>query len=456
MPYTEPSSPVHEDTLRYVPGPSHRRPQMPSSHSSSDHSRHFSPLQSDPFWTSPATQPMPGLPRRNTPSSGSSTPRRQMSPPVSRQPSSTSPLVFPSSRPMEAVPRRANSALGVSGDGVSSRPQPSVSRPSVHRSPPRANKDSVSSTSTLESMAPDTPTDQPSPGLEPPKVPFPTYERHKGLVRSPAESPSADPAPAPMDFNTKPIVINQRRGRGTLGNGSHHLQHRPQAASLDQHTVTSTASSSALMQSGSWAGNSPVRPTMSIRKKSGELVKPSLKQRSLSTPDLPVRGPPSEPPTPDGGNSSRDLAGESKSVRFAGSDDSDGRRLENVVLFLREQKVTAVSRAADPNADGQTETETEDTDVSEFVQFRTRRNAAAQAVDDAERISFAEGGSRIPRCRVDFAPDARGSLVGENVLLERVELQQALGPLQFKGTVLVRNVAYQKWVAVRFTMDHWQ
>lgn len=198
------------------------------------------------------------------------------------------------------------------------------------------------------------------------------------------------------------------------------------------------------------------RPASMIRKKSGEVVKPSLKQRSMSTPDLSRQKDQSGPDSPE--DDERGFPEErSKSVRFADTDEAaDGRALENVVLFLREQKVTAIGKAADPDRAGQiTDTETDiDTDASDFVQFRTRRNAAARQTDDDRLVM--EGGSRVPRVRVDFSPDSRDSLKGEYVVLERIELATDAGPLHLKGTAIVRNMSFQKWVAIRFTMDHWQ
>ena len=190
-----------------------------------------------------------------------------------------------------------------------------------------------------------------------------------------------------------------------------------------------------------------------IRKKSGELVKPSLKQRSMSTPDL-MRDT-DYPSTPEEERNRGFPEERSKSVRFAGPDEADGGNLENVVLFLREQKPAAVGKAADPDRAGMTDTETElDTDASDFVQFRTRRNAAAQKADDDKLIM--EGGSKVPRVRTDFSPDSRGALKEEYVILERVDLLNDTGPLHMKGSALVRNMSFQKWVAIRFTMDHWQ
>lgn len=205
------------------------------------------------------------------------------------------------------------------------------------------------------------------------------------------------------------------------------------------------------------------RPTSSmIRKKSGELVKPSLKVRSQSTPHLPLRGDmmgsKSEPATP--APDDRDYGSDRhKNVRFAGSSGDQGARLESVVLFLREQKVTAVSKTAD-GEEGMyppTETETEaDTDAREYAAFRRKRHAALQSQDDAEKFAFAEGSSVVPKLRLDFSSSAVESLKDHNVILERVEMPSAAEPVALRGTVLVRNLAFQKWVAVRFTLDEWQ
>ena len=203
------------------------------------------------------------------------------------------------------------------------------------------------------------------------------------------------------------------------------------------------------------ASSPMARPASMIRKKSGEVVKPSLKQRSMSTPDLTRQADQPAPDSPE--DEQRDFGEErSKSVRFADTDEAaDGQALENVVLFLREQKVTAIGKAADPDRAGATDTETDiDTDASDFVQFRTRRNAAAQKTDDDRLVM--EGGSTVPRVKVDFSPDSQELLKGEHVVMERIELATDAGPLHLKGTVIVKNVSFQKWVAVRFTIDHWQ
>jgi hypothetical protein len=169
-----------------------------------------------------------------------------------------------------------------------------------------------------------------------------------------------------------------------------------------------------------------------VRKKSGELVKSSLKHRSMSTPDL-SRG-------KDG--SGDELRERTKSVRF------DDLGLESVVLFMREQKPAAVSKSAE--TDTPTETE-DDNDTDDVVQFRTRRQARAEG---SKEIQIAPD-CTVPRLRLDFGPGTQGLLKNEYVVLERVEMQNG-SPLAMRGTVLARNMSFQKWVAIRFTLDNWQ
>lgn len=398
---------------------------------------------------------------------------------------------------MEGLPRRSSAggsgsqtssssssparAFGVSGlpNGVGESSSLGLK---LHASPTKAPdmqrgiKDSISSTSTLESSLPSTPAEEPTslpvasvvsadspikfelePAQDKAKVEDKSDATPTKAVPFPAfEPPPRRPVPhlhRAISANTRPSMANARRNSAQ----GHHRGNGP-TGSL-QIPMQGSASTSHIPQpSSSGAASLLLRPTASmIRKKSGEVVKPSLKIRSMSTPDL-TRQKEGEPQTPED-EANREFPDErSKSVRFADADQEDPRALENVVLFLREQKVTAVGKAADPDWVGpvtDTETEADDTDASDFVQFRTRRNAAARAADEQGQLML-EGGSRVPRLRTDFSPDARGSLDGENVLLERVELVTGPGPLCLRGTVIVRNVAFQKWVSIRFTLDHWQ
>ncbi|WRT69498.1 uncharacterized protein IL334_006484 [Kwoniella shivajii] len=445
MPYAEPTTP------------------SPAASPAKEHSFHFHrkghttpPTHIEDIISGPSTLtgPMPGIPRRTSSHSGSSTPRRSMMDNLSQATHAIHTQSFPISRPMEGLPRRSPSSTGrssVSGLppaegsslGLKLHPSP-IKSPLLHR----AVRDSIASTSTVDSSLPSTPNeDTPTHSIAvhvhakhgESAVPFPTFDPD---FKPP---PRASPARGMLSPN-RPTLAGLRRGsaghiRGGNSTGSLQITFPP--------PISQSASSSPNIN-----GLSPsLRPIGMIRKKSGEVVKPSLKQRSMSTPDLTRQG--NSSPT-DEVDEARAFGEErSKSVRFADTSEGDAKALESVVLFLREQKVTAVGKAADPENASYTETETENDTDAEFVQFRTRRNAQAKAADESGQLQMEVGG-RIPRKRTDFSPDARGSLTGENVMLERIELQSGLGPLCMRGTVIVRNVSFQKWVAVRFTMDQWQ
>ncbi|ODN78535.1 hypothetical protein, variant 3 [Cryptococcus amylolentus CBS 6039] len=364
---------------------------------------HSAPTHIEDITVNMASSPLPTMPRRAS-SSNSSTPRKGL-PSLSRQSSANS----SPSKPLEGIPRRASynsprpSISGLPSEsgslGLKLHGSPTPGR----TSPPKSNGESS----------------------------VPTISFDPNFTPSPRSSPARSPL-SPPAASSRPMARRNSSGH-VRGSASASIPF-PSSASTSELPAPPIASPS-------W------RPS-TIRKKSGELVKPSLKLRSMSTPDLTRQAEP-ESPSPHAFGEER-----SKSVRFADSSEGDSSALENVVLFLREQKVTAVGKAIDPDAH-MTETETEgETDASDFVQFRTRKNAAAKAADEANQIQL-DGASRIPRKRTDFSPDARGSLTGENVILERIELQTANG-LSLRGSVIVRNLAFSKWVAVRFTMDHWQ
>lgn len=374
--------------------------------------------------------PMPGIPRRAS--------SRTTSPVMSRS-ASSSHQPFTAPRPVDGLPRRSSHTPTQST--VTGLPDGGSLGLKLHGSPTRAPdmtrgaKDSMSSTSTMESSLPPTPKDEP---LE---LDAMDTGKREGGIPFPPFNPVARPISSKHPLRTS--IAPQRPG---LHPRQHSGGHHGRGQGSLQLSMPGSASTSHLTESP--ADTRPTRPSAMIRKKSGEVVKPSLKQRSMSTPDL-TRQAENSPPL----EQQRTFGEErSKSVRFADSEDTPGSMLNNVVLFLQNQKPAAVSKAADP--DGHlTETETEaDTDASDFVQFRTRKNAAARAVDDARDIQL-EGGSRVPRVRCDFSP---GALHGEMVVMERAELKTVNGSLCLQGTVIVRNVAFQKWVAVRFTMDHWQ
>ncbi|KAK0479735.1 hypothetical protein IW261DRAFT_1608027, partial [Armillaria novae-zelandiae] len=54
----------------------------------------------------------------------------------------------------------------------------------------------------------------------------------------------------------------------------------------------------------------------------------------------------------------------------------------------------------------------------------------------------------------DVVPSPAAPRDGTNVILESLTLPQST--LALKGTLLVRNISYEKQVYVRFTLDDWQ
>lgn len=149
-------------------------------------------------------------------------------------------------------------------------------------------------------------------------------------------------------------------------------------------------------------------PTPSLRKKSGELVKPSLKHAhtvsgGLATQKSLSRSAPATPTLP-------------KCVHF----DS---QLEHVRLFLAEQKPTAVSRDGSPTT-----------------------SEGEEPWHDEERIRRS---LRIKHTNLVASPIADADVKVESLVLSD-------DGSSLVGRVLVRNIAFEKWVAARFTFDWWQ
>ncbi|KAG6899629.1 hypothetical protein C0993_008488 [Termitomyces sp. T159_Od127] len=160
----------------------------------------------------------------------------------------------------------------------------------------------------------------------------------------------------------------------------------------------------------------PVQRTNSspILLSNGKPLKSSLKS-SASSPDMPA------PPARARAASTPSLDGHvPKNVHFPSSD------LATVRFYSRSARPASLS-LADPAADTETETESERPAVHELD--------AAQS-------------SAVP---------APSPAAHANVHLESLALHgpSTGGPLALKGTLLVRNLAYQKTVAVRFTLDNW-
>ncbi|KAG2139012.1 putative phosphatase regulatory subunit-domain-containing protein [Suillus clintonianus] len=157
--------------------------------------------------------------------------------------------------------------------------------------------------------------------------------------------------------------------------------------------------------------------TRSIRNKSGQPIKPSLKHAKLPSLSIPMKGGgvvQSEPTTPT----------LSKAVHF-------DAKLEHVKLFLSKQKPLAVSRDRDPATD------TSGTE-SDFPSF-------ARGLQD----DFSEKQIELQVVNMPPIPPKYVDVIMQALTLSQIDKT-------IVGRVRVRNIAYEKWVAARFTLDLWQ
>jgi len=142
-----------------------------------------------------------------------------------------------------------------------------------------------------------------------------------------------------------------------------------------------------------------------VRKKSGEVVRPSLKNASLRRRPLSL---PSTPVFP-------------KAVHF-------DAQLEHVRHFLHSEKPLAVSTNTSPSGE-----------YSSAKQFPFEKELSEKQYQ-IELPNFPTGDQSNRRDNPVRVDSVFLSSNGRNLI----------------GKVLVRNIAFHKWVAVRFTFDHWQ
>lgn len=184
-------------------------------------------------------------------------------------------------------------------------------------------------------------------------------------------------------------------------------------AAFPYHEVTPTGSpmSSSSVLTSADEGYS-AKPAMMVRKKSGELVRPSLKadgsRRDYSKP----RSAPATPVCP-------------KYVHF-------DTQLEHVKHFIAQQRPAAVSRTGSP-----IETETEE--EPEAYPF------PAMVQPQAGMVKLVL--PNFPTATVRAAAD-------KDAYVDSLEMTP--DGKNIKGTVRVKNLAFEKWVAIRFTLDHWR
>lgn len=183
----------------------------------------------------------------------------------------------------------------------------------------------------------------------------------------------------------------------------------------------------------------PIKPSLKSPRSSVSHFMPGRTSRSDSTPALPsnLRTTKSVPSTPT----------VTKAVHF----DS---QLEHVKVFKFKQRPTAVSRDGSPE---QTETETEEEKDQFPYIWRTSTSPVngplSSQSSGARSASAASDTEEQLVLRLPNFPSSTRLSVDREIFLERIFLADDLRSV--KGTVQVRNMSFEKWVAVRYTLDHW-
>ncbi|KAG8882952.1 Protein phosphatase 1 regulatory subunit 3D [Tulasnella sp. 332] len=143
-----------------------------------------------------------------------------------------------------------------------------------------------------------------------------------------------------------------------------------------------------------------------------------------------------------------------KSVHFA----SEKSSLESVVVFTKSARPRSLSNPLEPD----TETETEKENGSTWGEWGGRGGGYPfPSMAPSESMVALDGLSLIPAESAigmnGFGATVPGVDAREKkmVYLETLNLPQSRPPV-IRGSVLVRNLAFQKRVAVRFTLDDWQ
>ncbi|GAO52456.1 hypothetical protein G7K_6532-t1 [Saitoella complicata NRRL Y-17804] len=234
-----------------------------------------------------------------------------------------------------------------------------------------------------------------------------------GITQFKTGSPSASPPrkPSITDDNTPGISPKKvtTAHRAVNRNGLGHNK----SSSAPEFRLEMPASNDVAVMSDFEDDRSDSYPAPKmLRKKSGELVRPSLKIGGT-----PRRRPQSMPSTPN----------YSKSVHF----DS---KLEHVRHFLKAEKPAAVSASTSPTAE-----------EPPNLQALDRASADLGQAQDGP-IQYSISTPQFPPNTAD-----RKALP---VHVESVDLSPDRKTLV--GKVAVQNLAFHKWVAVRFTVDNWQ
>lgn len=304
----------------------------------------------------------------------------------------------------EMVPDQAsttNSSAESSRNGSrSSSPVRSPALEMIPRSNRRASAMKVNGRVSPPQSVTGTPVASPTPA----SAPLPSIPRRQSVGRSHSEIDVSRPPKAVPQRILARVAPKQSLSTRTSA------QRNETALKLDLDGLAAKPVESTLI--------SPALPSPMIRKKSGEVLKPSLKSVSSYSdvgnalaPSPGARSLPSTPSCP-------------KFVHF-------DTHLERVKLFLHDQKPEVVSRNGSP-------IDCPSTSEGEEYPFPTT---------DEE----GEGSKKLLEIRLPNFPTHHE--VDTDLYLESLFLDDDRKNL--KGIIRVKNISFSKWVAVRFTLDWW-
>jgi len=499
MPYSNPTSPAASATASFVlppPPPSTRRSHSSAEAPDGASNRHgYHSHSSTPYWQS--TLPRATLPRRAT-SSSLATTKAVLGGGGSSGAPGAAEVVSPPAPPGLILPRRTSHKSA-----------------STAKDPPRAEQ----TTDDAAGRGSDAAAAAAGVGLDGglgltfsatasgSTVDLPSARSTPSAADLPPRRPSPSrPQPSPTASN-----LHSRRANSANPTSlrvdipAHHPHHHhAQGHAVSRTTSDRGRDGSEMVGSGSTGASDRPAPAM-VRKKSGEVVKSSLKRRSTSTPSSagPETGPEessggywerarSEPPTPHSESTpTTPGTAERRQLRFAGDSDDDGAgdgghgQLAKVVLFKREHKVTAVTRALagedldriGTGTDTETETDSWWPGHSSAAGGGGRGGGSSSSGRGGLHHNGGGGGAnaanrarekvemdwsqstripRIPGLNLTVG-SSRPLMVPEwdNVVLESVSLVDegsgANATLNLRGSLVVRNLSFVKRVAVRFS-----
>ncbi|GHJ85302.1 hypothetical protein NliqN6_1704 [Naganishia liquefaciens] len=293
-----------------------------------------------------------------------------------------------------------NSSADSSRSGSrSSSPSRSPGLEMIPRSNRRASAMKIHERVSPPQSAAGTPAASPTPA----SAPMPSIPRRQSVGRSQSEVDVSRPAKA-----VPPRILARVAPKPSLSTRTS-AQRNETALKLCLDDLPAKPADSSLL--------SPALPSPMIRKKSGEVVKPSLKLVSSYS---------------DVGNAlalspgARSLPSTPSCPKFVHFD----THLERVKLFLHDQKPEVVSRNGSP-------VDCLSTSEGEEYPFPTT---------DEE-----DGGEKLLEIRLPNFPTQQE--IGTDLYLESLFLDDDRKSL--KGVIRVKNISFSKWVAVRFTLDWW-